>query len=95
MFRRSVEPDAGMLFLFPEPRQASFWMYNTYIPLDLIFIDATGRIESIVGNAVPHSLTPRQSRGEVVAVLEIAGGRAEELGLAAGDKVLHPDLPRR
>lgn len=95
MFRKSVEPDAGMLFLFAEPRPASFWMYNTYIPLDLIFIDKAGRIESIAPNATPHSLRPRQSRGIVVAVLEIAGGRSAELGIAEGDEILHPELPRQ
>lgn len=95
MFRKSIEPDTGMLFLFPEPRQASFWMYNTYIPLDLIFIKKDGRIESIAPNAKPHSLQPRQSRGAVVAVLEIAGGQSEELGIAEGDRVLHPGLTQR
>lgn len=95
MYRKSVEPDAGMLFLFSEPRQAAFWMYNTYIPLDLIFIDRNGQIESIAANAAPHSLKPRQSRGPVVAVLEIAGGRSAELGIAEGDTILHPELPRR
>ena len=95
MFRKSVEPDAGMLFLFPEPRRAAFWMYNTYIPLDLIFIDKKGRIESIAPNAAPHSLKPRQSRGVVAGVLEIAGGRSAELGIAEGDEILHPEIPRR
>lgn len=95
MFRKSVEPDAGMLFLFSEPRPAAFWMYNTYIPLDLIFIDKTGRIESIAPNAAPHSLKPRQSRGAVVGVLEIAGGRSAELGIVEGDEILHPEIPRR
>lgn len=95
MYRRSVEPDAGMLFLFPHPRVASFWMMNTYVPLDLLFIDKDGRIESIAPNAEPHSLDPMQSRGPVVAVLEIAGGRAAELGIAEGDRVLNKELRRR
>lgn len=95
MYRRSVAPDAGMLFLFPRPRVAAFWMMNTYVPLDLLFIDQHGRIESIAPNAEPHSLDPMQSRGPVVAVLEIAGGRAAELGIAEGDLVLNKALRSR
>lgn len=94
MYRTSMAADEGMLFPFPRPRLASFWMLNTYIPLDLVFIDENGRIESIISNAEPHSLEPLQSRGPVVAVLEIAGGQAEKLGLAVGDQVLHPELPK-
>ena len=95
MYRRSIGPDEGMLFLFPRPRQAAFWMMNTYIPLDLIFITKSGRVESIAANAEPHSLAALQSRGSVIAVLEIAGGRAAELGIAEGDRVINSELARQ
>ncbi len=87
MFRKRVGPNEGMLFPFNPPRQASFWMKNTLIPLDLVFIGGDGTIESVAANAVPHSLDPLLSRGPVVAVLELAGGRAAQLGLKAGDRV--------
>ena len=87
MFRTALGPDEGMIFPMQPRRQASFWMKNTVIPLDLVFIDGEGRIESIAAHAVPYSLDPINSRGVVAAVLEIAGGRAAQLGLAPGDRV--------
>lgn len=87
MFRTELAPDAGMIFPFDPPRPASFWMKNTVIPLDMIFIERDGTIQHIAANTVPYSIDPVASRGEVAAVLEIAGGRAEQLGLAVGDKV--------
>jgi uncharacterized membrane protein (UPF0127 family) len=74
MHRQRVAPDAGMVFPFEEPRIASFWMKNTLIPLDIIFIRADGTISSIAANTVPHSLTPVQSYEPVTAVLELAAG---------------------
>lgn len=85
MFRTELAPNKGMLFPFPTPKQASFWMKNTYIPLDIIFVQSDSVIESIAANAEPTSLTPVLSRGKVGFVLELAGGRAAELGLKAGD----------
>jgi uncharacterized protein len=85
MFRTELAPDKGMLFPFPMPKQASFWMKNTYIPLDIIFVQSDGVIESIAANAEPTSLTPVPSKGKVGYVLELAGGRAAELGLRPGD----------
>lgn len=87
MFRTSLADDAGMIFPFSPPRPASFWMKNTVIPLDIIFIDATGRIESIAENTVPYSLDPVKSQGEAKAVLELRGGLSKELGIKAGDTV--------
>ena len=87
MFRSALDPDRGMIFPFETARQASFWMKNTLIPLDLIFIRTDGSIANIAANAVPLSLEPIYSDGEVEAVLEIAGGRSAELGVQAGDKV--------
>ncbi len=87
MYRDRLAPDRGMIFDFAEPRPASFWMKNTPNSLDLIFIASDGRIESIAADAVPFSLDHLTSIGTVAAVLEIAGGRAAELGLAPGDRV--------
>jgi uncharacterized membrane protein (UPF0127 family) len=91
MFRTELAPDAGMLFPFPTPKPASFWMKNTVISLDLLFIRADGRIESIAANAVPYSIAPLSSTGPVAAVLELAGGRAAELGIKPGDTVTWRD----
>ena len=87
MNRSSLAPDRGMIFPFETPRQASFWMKNTLIPLDIIFVRGDGSIANIEANTVPLSLQPVTSDGPVMAVLEIAGGRSAELGITAGDKV--------
>jgi uncharacterized membrane protein (UPF0127 family) len=87
MNRSSLAPDRGMVFPFDPPREASFWMKNTLIPLDIIFVRADGSIANIEANTVPMSLQPLYSDGTVAAVLEIAGGRSAELGIKAGDKV--------
>jgi uncharacterized membrane protein (UPF0127 family) len=87
MNRASLDPDRGMIFPFDPPREASFWMKNTLIPLDMIFVRADGSIANIASNTVPLSLEPVYSDGEVAAVLELAGGRSAELGVQAGDKV--------
>ena len=87
MFRESLAPNAGMIFPFPEPRPASFWMKNTLIPLDMIFIREDGSIARIAVNTVPQSLDPVAVEEPVAAVLEIAGGRSTELGINEGDQV--------
>jgi len=89
MFRTSMAPDAGMLFDFKESRQVSFWMQNTLIPLDMLFIRHDGTIANIQVNAKPMDPTSIPSDGPVEFVLEIAGGRSVELGIKAGDTVLH------
>jgi uncharacterized membrane protein (UPF0127 family) len=87
MNRPSLAPDRGMIFPHDSPRMASFWMKNTLIPLDIIFVRADGRIVNIAENTVPLSLEPVPSLEPVSAVLELAGGRTAELGIKAGDKV--------
>lgn len=87
MFRTRLGPDEGMIFPMSPPRGASFWMKNTVISLDLIFIAPDGRISNIAARAVPYDEQPLTSIGKVKAVLEIPGGRAAELGIAPGDKV--------
>lgn len=90
MFRAKLAPDAGMVFPFDTPRVASFWMKDCPHPLDMVFIRADGSIARIV-TAVPYSLKPETSGEPVVAVLEIAGGRAAELGINEDDTVMWTD----
>ena len=92
MFRRTLAPDAGMLFDFKTPSPVSMWMKNTFIPLDMVFIDGEGRIQQIVEQATPHSLAIINSNEPALAVLEIAGGEAKRLGLHPGQRVLHAAL---
>jgi uncharacterized protein len=87
MFRTKLGDDEGMIFPMNPPRGASFWMRNTVIPLDLIFIGTDGRISNIAANAIPYDESPLLSAGLVKGVLELRGGRAAELGIVAGDKV--------
>lgn len=87
MFRTALGPDEGMIFPMDPPRHAAFWMRNTVIPLDIIFIGPDGRILNIAANAVPYSERSLPSAGEVKGVLELRGGRAAELGIVPGDKV--------
>jgi hypothetical protein len=87
MFRKRLAPDRGMLFKFSGPPQrVSFWMKNTLIPLDMLFI-ADSRIVSIAENAVPLSETTIPSGAPVTEVVELPGGRAAEIGAAPGDAV--------
>lgn len=90
MNRDEMPENAGMLFLFPAKQPVAFWMKNTLIPLDMIFIDDDGTIKNIHVNAQPHSLDKIWSDGPVKSVLEINGGLSEKLGIAAGDTVVHP-----
>lgn len=90
MYRTELAPDKGMLFVFDDSAPRSFWMRNTYIPLDIIFIRLDGKILNIVREARPRTETSRQSIGSAIAVFEIAGGRAQELGIEAGDYIRHP-----
>ncbi|MFL5266757.1 MAG: DUF192 domain-containing protein [Stellaceae bacterium] len=90
MFRRSLAPDAGMLFDYKHPTTATMWMRNTLIPLDMLFVDAQGRIVNIHQRAVPQSLDVIAAEAPVRAVIELNGGTAARLGIAAGDRVVHP-----
>lgn len=88
MFRTELGPDEAMIFPREDnPSPARFWMKNTPIPLDIIFIGPDRRIANIAAMTVPYSLDGVESAGDVIAVFEIAGGRAAELGIAPGDKV--------
>ena len=87
MYRKTLGADRGMLFIFPRLTRTPFWMKNTLIPLDMVFITPDKKILSIVANAAPQTETPREPAGPYLYVLEIEGGRAAALGLQAGDKI--------
>jgi len=95
MFRESLARDRGMLFQFEESGPRSFWMRNTYIPLDIIYIAPDGKIVSIARNTTPFSEVPIPSEGPANGVLEINGGQAAELGVEPGDTVRHPFFRNR
>jgi len=95
MFVRSLPDMRGMLFVHESPKPMSMWMKNTYIPLDMVFIDEQGRIQQIVEQTTPHSLDIIRSKDPAMAVLEIAGGEAKRLGVHAGQRVVHPALAKR
>jgi uncharacterized membrane protein (UPF0127 family) len=90
MFRRTMPPDAGMLFDYKTPTVATMWMRNTLIPLDMLFVDAQGLIINIHERAVPQSLDVIAAAAPVRAVIELNGGTAARLGIAPGDLVQHP-----
>jgi uncharacterized membrane protein (UPF0127 family) len=94
MFRKSLPEGTGMLFDFKTEQDVAFWMKNTYIPLDMIFIRADGRILRIAENAEPMSTRQIPSGGPVLAVLEVIAGTARKLGIAPGDRVAHPIFSR-
>lgn len=89
MYRQEMAEDHGMLFVFPAESLKSFWMKNTFIPLDMIFIRRDGEIANIAKNAKPHDLATHPSDGLVLAVLEVNGGITDKLGIKAGDFVYH------
>ena len=90
MYRKAIAKNGGMLFwMGPPPRPVSFWMKNTYVPLDMIFVAEDGKILHIHPQATPLSLDPVSSMHPVVAVIELKGGRAEDLGIVPGARVSH------
>jgi len=92
MFRNKMDANAGMLFVYKTPQPITMWMYQTNIPLDMLFIAADGRVANIHQRAVPHSTATIASDGPVVAVLELNGGTASRLKLKPGDSVRHPEI---
>ena len=93
MFVEEIGPREGMLFVYEAERPGiAFWMRNTLIPLDMIFADAEGVIVSVHANAVPHDETPIPAGAPAQFVLEVPGGRAAALGIAAGDRLVHPAI---
>ena len=87
MFRNHLPENQGMLFVFEKNAPVSMWMKNTYIPLDILFIDKEGIVTNIAKNTVPHSLKLISSARPVVAALEINAMVSDKLGIKAGDKI--------
>ena len=92
MHRESLASGAGMLFVYEEPQRAVFWMKNTLIPLDMIFMDHAGVVTHIHENAIPGDLTGIEGGDGVQFVLEVNGGFARRLGIAEGSELRHPDI---
>jgi uncharacterized membrane protein (UPF0127 family) len=90
MYRKELPDGKGMLFDFSPEQQVSMWMKNTYIPLDMIFIRADGRILRIAENTEPLSTKIIPSGGPAKGVLEVIAGTAKKYGIAPGDRVAHP-----
>jgi uncharacterized membrane protein (UPF0127 family) len=90
MYRRSMAADAGMLFEYDHPQPVSFWMKNTLIPLDMLFIGADGTVLDIHERAVPLSLDAISTDKPILGVLELNGGTVSRLGIKRGDRVEHP-----
>ena len=92
MFRRSLAPDAGMLFDFRVPTPVTMWMKNTLIPLDMVFLDASGRVVDIHERAVPLSLVPIATKVPARYVVELNGGTVARLGIKPGDVATSPQI---
>lgn len=92
MHRETLAPGTGMLFIYEAPGSVSFWMKNTLIPLDIIFMDATGTVGRVHAMAKPHDTTPLFGGHDIQYVLEVNGGMAEHLGIDAGTQLRHPSI---
>jgi uncharacterized protein len=92
MFRETLSASAGMLFIYDRPQSVAFWMKNTLIPLDMVFIGADGRVNGVHAEAVPGDLTPIPGPPATLMVLEIKGGLAKRLGLGEGAEMRHPRI---
>ena len=92
MYRRALPADAGMLFLYEKPQPLTMWMRNTFIPLDMVFIGADGKVHRIESRAEPFSTQLISSEGNVQGVLEVKAGTAKAIGLKPGDEVIYPGL---
>jgi uncharacterized protein len=90
MFRQPLADDRGMLFQFPDSAERGFWMMNTPSSLDIIYIDAQGRIVSIAKHTTPYSESTYPSNGPAKGVLETRAGRMDEIGAEPGDQIRHP-----
>jgi uncharacterized membrane protein (UPF0127 family) len=90
MHRAQMPSSAGMLFVYAKPQRTSFWMRNTLIPLDMLFLDERGVVAHIHHNAIPLDETPIPGGDNVLAVLEINGGLARRMGITEGSEMRHP-----
>lgn len=95
MFRQRMAPDAGMLFVYNVEETVTMWMKNTFIPLDMVFINSRGRVAHVAERTVPHSEAIISSGGPVIAVLELNAGTASRLRIRPGDMIKSPALTTR
>ena len=95
MFIREMDEHTGMLFMFPENRPVTMWMKNTYVSLDLLFLNAQGKIDYIAARATPQSETIIGPPTPEFAVLELKGGACETFGIKIGDRVLHKNFKKQ
>ncbi len=93
MHRESMPKTAGMLFVYPQPKTVGFWMKNTLIPLDMIFMDRTGTVQHVHHEAQPGDLSPKFGGDNIQYVLEINGGIAKQMGILPGTQLRHPSIP--
>jgi uncharacterized membrane protein (UPF0127 family) len=94
MFIREMDEHTGMLFMFPENKPVTMWMKNTYVSLDLVFLNAQGKIDYIAASATPKSEAIIGPPTPEFAVLELKGGACESFGIKVGDKVLHKNFKK-
>ncbi|WP_050774194.1 DUF192 domain-containing protein [Roseobacter sp. AzwK-3b] len=92
MNRESMPRSAGMLFVYPAPKRVGFWMKNTLIPLDIIFMDNTGMVQHVHHQAQPGDLRPKFGGDNIQYVLEINGGLSRQMGIARGTQLRHPAI---
>jgi uncharacterized membrane protein (UPF0127 family) len=92
MFVREMDVHTGMLFMFPDNKPVTMWMKNTFVSLDLLFLDANGKIDYIEASAEPQSLRIIGPKAPEYAVLELKGGACEQLGIKLGDRVIHKNF---
>jgi uncharacterized protein len=90
MFVKDLADDAGMLFVYPQSQEVGIWMKNTPLPLDILFVNADGKVHRIFENAKPQSLDTIPSDGPVLAVIELKGGSAARMNIRPGAQVIHP-----
>lgn len=92
MNRETLSSSAGMLFVYPQPKRVAFWMKNTLIPLDMIFLDASGTVQKVHHEATPLDETPIFGGNDIQSVLEINGGLSRKIGIAEGWQLRHPAI---
>jgi uncharacterized membrane protein (UPF0127 family) len=90
MFIKQLGPEDGMLFVYPSTQPIAMWMKNTYVPLDMLFVAADGKVTHVVANTKPLSLATIESGGPVLGVVELPAGSAARLKIAPGARVIHP-----
>jgi uncharacterized membrane protein (UPF0127 family) len=93
MYREHLAPDAGMLFVFRRPKRQRFWMKNTLIPLDMIFVTSDMVVAGVVANTEPRTLDPREVEAETQFVVEVNGGWAARYGITRGTRVEFENVP--